>query len=101
MAIKVRIPNAGSTWTVAVAVPSSAGNDVLLHFSTPITSSGCVIFYKGSTSAAGSELFTIALSPAQQWSWMYPINIPVGGIYIVAPSTAGSSGALVMLTNPS
>lgn len=94
MAIKARIPYSGSTYTSAASVPSSADNDVWLAFSTPITSSGCVIFYHTSACTSGCELFCIALSPAQQWTWPYPINSPTG-IYIAAPSAAGSATALI------
>ena len=81
MAIKVRIPNSASQTTVSGSVPSSAGNDVWLGFTTPPTSSGSVTFFRGGSEVAGSIMCSIVASPAQSIFLPYPFNAPVGGIF--------------------
>ena len=92
MAIKVRIPNTGSTFTSSGSIPFSANSDIWIGFTTPMSSSGCVIFYHGAASTSGSEIFPVSLSPAQQFVFPYPINCPTG-IYVAA----GSGGSAIAL----
>ena len=95
MAIKVRIPNSGSTITSSGSIVNSTNNDVWFGFATPITSSGCVIFYHTTASTSGWELLTMALSPGNTEFFPYPINSP-SGLYVAAGS-GGSAFAWTTL----
>ena len=96
MAIKARIPSSASQITAGGSVPYSINSDIWLGFSTPITSSGCVMFYDTAAgSTAGRQMLTIALSPAQQFFVPYPFNSP-SGIFVAAAS-GGSPFAWAVL----
>lgn len=59
-------PNAGSTYTIAGCIPATACNPFWVGLATPLSSSGCVVFFKGASPVAGSELIPINASPGQQ-----------------------------------
>lgn len=65
MARLLKLPNAGSTLTACGVVPSSCNLAVWLGITTPISSSGSVMWYKGACATAGCELLPIIASPAQ------------------------------------
>ena len=93
MAIKVRLPNSGSTLTSSGSIPCSLNSDVWLGFATPVTSSGCVIFYHTTAASSGYEIVAMALSPANIQFFPYPINSP-SGIY----AATGSGGSVFAWT---
>lgn len=95
MAIKVRLPNSGSTLVSSASVPCSINSDVWLGFATPITSSGCVTFYHTVSASAGYEIVSMALSPGNIQFFPYPINSP-SGLY-VATGSGGSAFAWTTL----
>lgn len=59
-------PSAGSTYTTAGSYPNTAAVAVWLGFCTPLSSSGCVVFFKGASPTAGSEFLPVVASPGQQ-----------------------------------
>jgi len=81
MSVKVRIPNAGSQTTVSGSIPSSLGNDVWLGFTTPITSSGSVTFFRSSSEVAGSILCSVVASPGITMFFPYPVNSASNGLF--------------------
>lgn len=63
MAKSFYAPNAGSTLTTAGCIPNSANKPIWLGLATPLSSSGCVVFYKGASPQSGCELLPINASP--------------------------------------
>ena len=59
------VPNSASTFSTPACVVGSENKWAWVGFATPIGASGCVLFYRSSTSQAGRELLPIVASPAQ------------------------------------
>lgn len=59
------VPNSASTFGAPACVPDSENKWAWVGLSTPMGASGCVMFYRSSTSAPGRELLPIVASPAQ------------------------------------
>lgn len=71
------VPNTASTFASPACVPGSENHWAWVGLATPINASGCVMFYRSSTSTAGKELMPIVASPAQ--NVMYgPFNSTCG-----------------------
>lgn len=90
MAISFQAPNAGSTITTAGSVPSSSAVPVWVGFATTYGASGCVVWYKGASPVAGSELVPIAVAGGEQII-LGPFYIP-GGV-----STCSISGGSALV----
>lgn len=65
MARLLKLPNTGSTLTTAGSIYSSSLAAVWLGFSTPISSSGSVMWFRGPSATSGCEILPIVASPAQ------------------------------------
>ena len=90
------VPNSSCNLTAAGCVNDSNNRWVWLGLSTPLTASGCVVWFRDTTNTAGCELLPIVASPGQ--TALYgPFNSP-NGVY--AGSVSGGS-ALCWYKKPS
>lgn len=65
MALKIIAPNAASTYTTAGSLTNTASAPTWVGMSTPLTSSGCVTFYRGASPVAGSAFLVVNASPGR------------------------------------
>jgi hypothetical protein len=85
------VPNTASVFAAPACVVGSEDKWAWLGLSTPIGASGCVLFYRSSTSTPGKELLPIVACPAQVVGPLGPF-CSTSGIY-----AAGVSGGCALV----
>lgn len=81
------VPNAACILTADACVANSEDRFAWVGLLTPLTASGCVVWFRDNTNTAGCQLVTIIASPGQQ-VLLGPYNSP-NGLY--AASISGGS----------
>ena len=84
----ITVPNAGSTFTTATALPSSCGAWAWYGLRTGIGASGSCVWYWGNACTSGCELMAIAASPGR--SYLFGPVISSTGLYVTG-ITGGSA----------
>lgn len=85
MAKFLKLPNAGSSLTSSGCIPGSCGVAIWLGLSTPLSSSGCVVFFRTASAVSGCEVLPMIASPGQTIIYG-PFSFPNG---VFAASISG------------